>query len=137
MSCAKLNCDENAECAVSPRDGAPSCSCIAGYRGDGRVCAIVPSDVRISGRVVPAEEIGFDNSDDDDDEVRFSHVYTVSNVGVHTVGGLVVHVVWPLKAGLKQTNEQTLQLFHRNKSPNGCALFPSHCRTPPATWWQT
>ncbi len=49
----------------------------------------------------------FDNSlreedveeDDDSDSLgeRFQHIYRVTNVGVHTVGGVIVRVTWPLK----------------------------------------
>jgi hypothetical protein len=35
--------------------------------------------------------------DEDSLGSRFSHVYSVSNKGMHTIGGLQVHITWPLK----------------------------------------
>lgn len=103
VSCASLDCDANAECAAT-RFGAPRCACVAGYEGNGTHCDIVPSEVTIQGEARP-REVRFDNSGsggggDDPLGPAFRHVYTVTNVGVHTVGGLMVKVTWPLKVSL-------------------------------------
>ncbi|XP_059095776.1 nidogen-like [Tigriopus californicus] len=98
VSCNQLDCNDNSECVVD-RYGQPSCQCISGFTGDGEVCKIVPSEIRISGFAQP-EELLFDNANPDENDPRnieVNHFYQVSNLGPHTVGGLEVEVKWPLK----------------------------------------
>ncbi len=60
------------------------------------------TSMQITGRANPTE-ISFDNAalfDEESDIMlgqRFTHVYRVSNIGLHTVGGLELTITWPLQ----------------------------------------
>lgn len=101
VSCSKLDCHPNAECIVS-RYGQPICSCSEGYQGDGKICSIIPSQIRIDGIPSPLF-VTFNNTanisevtDTDQLGPEIAHTYTVTNMGDHTVGNVRVHIYWPL-----------------------------------------
>ena len=102
ITCAKLNCSVHAECVTS-RYGQPRCSCLEGYDGDGSICKIIPTNVKISGYAM-APDMVFDNTEEIDNVASvldlgpvIQHNYHVKNMGPHTAGNLKVNIVWPLQ----------------------------------------
>ena len=70
---------------------------------------IAPSDLKIVGRSSPAE-MYFDNTieiedveTDQDLGPDFEHVYTVTNLGPHTVGRVKINITWPLRVRIDYT----------------------------------